>query len=132
MRQRPDDQRRLLRIEEVGVRQVRQVLAVVATRVLPSAPDVDVAIGVEHANVLVGFVRVAIRLEIVEERPTAVVTNVASSATSNGGERACVVAHVDFDAGSCPACSSAEKSALKYFVPAPHSVNAGSATRSPD
>ena len=68
LRQCPDDQRRLLRVEEIGVRKVRKILAIIAARVFPSAPHVDEPIGFEDPNSAVGFVGVATRFEIAEER----------------------------------------------------------------
>src|SRR5712672_4773308 len=52
-RQRPGGHARLLRVEKVGVGQVREALAVIPAGVEPASPDIDPAIGLEHVNMVI-------------------------------------------------------------------------------
>ena len=65
--QRPGRHRRLLRVEEIGVAEMRQVLAGVAAGVLPAAVHVDKTIRLEDADAPVALAGVAAAMEIVEQ-----------------------------------------------------------------
>ncbi|MNV20466.1 hypothetical protein D3C71_1113670 [compost metagenome] len=65
--QHPGRHRGLLRIEIICVAQVRQVLALVAAGILPTAPDIHLARGLEDAQVAVGGIGVAAAVEVAQQ-----------------------------------------------------------------
>ncbi len=65
--QHPRRHRSLLRIEEVGIAQVRQVFALVAAGILPATPHVHPARGLEDGQVPVRFVGVAAAPEVTQQ-----------------------------------------------------------------
>ena len=118
--------RRLLGIEEVRERQVRQVLARVATRVLPSAPDVDVAIRVEDRGCAGRLRSCSDSLGNRRRAQSAVVDEHRVVRNVERRGRALSPPTIDFSLVA-PLAARDEKSALKYRCRSPHSVNAGSA-----
>jgi len=66
--QRPSRESRLLRVEEVGVGQVRQIFAVVAPGILPPSPDVDEAVAAMDADIAIGGVGVTTEPEVIDQR----------------------------------------------------------------